>query len=328
MVKVGILSFAHMHAYGYAHGLSLLKNVEFVGVADENKERGEKAAIAHHTKFFNSYEELIQNVDAVVITSENAKHKDLTIMAANAKKHILCEKPISVSIADAQAMIDVCKKNNVKLQTAFPCRFSPSIQRAKQVIDSGKLGDIRAIASTNHGSMPGGWFTDKKLAGGGAVMDHTVHVADLIRWITGKDFTEVYAEIDQRYHAELNIDDCGMLSMEMSNGVFCTLDPSWSRTKANPIWGDVTMRIIGAKGTIWVDMFNQRVNLYNVHDLKAQWFGWGSNLDAGLVDSFINAVEKDQPVFISGEDGMKAMEVALGAYKSAQTGQPVKLPLV
>ena len=328
MVKVGILSFAHMHAYGYAHGLSLLKNVELVGVADENKDRGEKAATAHHTKFFNSYEELIDKVDAVVITSENAKHKDLTILAANAKKHILCEKPISVSVADAQAMIDVCKKNNVKLQTAFPCRFSPSIQRAKQVIDSGKLGNILAIASTNHGSMPGGWFTDKALAGGGAVMDHTVHVADLIRWITGKDFTEVYAEIDQRYYTDLNIDDCGMLSMEMSNGIFCTLDPSWSRTKANPIWGDVTMRIVGTKGTIWVDMFNQRVNLYNVNDLKAQWFGWGSNLDAGLVDSFINSVEKDQPVFISGEDGLKAMEVALGAYKSAQTGQPVKLPLV
>jgi len=328
MIKVGILSCAHMHAGGYAHGLQLLPNVELVGIADENKERGVKFAEYFKIKYIPSYEELIQKVDAVVITSENAKHKELTLMAAAQKKHIICEKPISVSVQDAQDMIDACKKNGVKLQIAFPCRFSPSYKRVKQVVDDGQIGQILAINGTNHGSMPGGWFTDKALAGGGAVMDHTVHVADLIRYLTGAEFVKVYAEVDKRFHPELNIDDCGTLSMTMSNGIFCTLDPSWSRTSAYPVWGDVTLRIIGTKGVVSMDMFGQKANLYNVDDRKAQWLYWGANTDAGLIKSFIDAVEKDTPVFITGEDGLRAMELALGAYRSAETGKPVELPFV
>src|SRR5271154_5237284 len=151
MVKVGILSFAHMHAYSYAHSLKQLFNVSLVGVADDNVKRGQAAAKQFKTKFFKKCVDLVKEVDAVIITSENVWHKDLTILSANAGKHVLCEKPISISVADAQTMIDVCKKNKVKLQTAFPCRFAPAIKRMKEVIDEGKLGKILAINATNHG---------------------------------------------------------------------------------------------------------------------------------------------------------------------------------
>lgn len=326
MIKIGILSFAHMHAYGYTQALKQLPNVALVGIADDNIKRGKQAAKHFKSKFYNKYKDLVKISDAVVITSENAKHKDLTILAATAGKHILCEKPISVSLTDAQVMIDICKKNRVKLQTAFPCRFAASVIRAKQVIDDGKIGKILAIRGTNHGRMPGGWFIDKRKSGGGAVMDHTVHVADLIRWITRQEFTEVYAEIDTRYY-KMKIDDCGILSMKMSGGTFCTLDPSWSIPKVYPTWGDVTMRIIGEKGVIYIDAFKQRVNLYNNKDIAAKWIYWGPNIDMGLVKSFIDAIENDTPVCITGEDGLLAMELALGAYQSAKKAKPVRLPL-
>ncbi len=326
MIKVGILSFAHMHAYSYVHSLKQLSNVQLVGVADDDTKRGQAAAKQFKTKFFKKYAELINEVDAVVITSENVKHKELTILAANVGKHILCEKPISVSVTDAQAMIDICKKNKVKLQTAFPCRFAPAIKRMKETVDEGKLGKILAINSTNHGRMPGGWFIDKKKAGGGAVMDHTVHVADLIRWITKQEFVEVYAEIDTRYH-KIKADDCGTLSFKLSDGTFCTLDPSWSRPKAYPTWGDVTMRIIGTKGTLSLDAFKQKIDVYNNKDVTAQWAYWGSDMDFGLVKSFIDAIEQDTPVPITGEDGLRAMELALAAYLSAKKAKPVSLPL-
>ncbi|MDI6784454.1 MAG: Gfo/Idh/MocA family oxidoreductase, partial [bacterium] len=259
--------------------------------------------------------------------SENVHHKKLTVMAAKAGKHVLCEKPISVSVKDAQVMIDACEKNSVQLMTAFPCRFAPPVARVKQMIEEGKIGKILAINGTNHGRMPGGWFIEKKLSGGGAVMDHTVHVADLMRWFTKAEFVEVYAEIDTRFY-DFKIDDCGTLSMKMNSGAFATLDPSWSRTNVYPTWGDVTMHIIGTDGVIWLDTFNQKMALYNKDDVRPNWLYWGSNMDLDMVKAFIEAVENNKPVPVTGYDGLKAMEVALGAYQSAKKKAPVKLPLV
>ena len=327
MVKVGMMSFAHMHAYSYANCLRQLPNVELAGIADDDAGRGKKLAKQLNTKYFPSYEKLLkEDIAAVVVCSENVYHKQLTVMAAKAGKHVLCEKPISVSMKDAQAMIEACKKNGVKLMTAFPCRFAPPVERVKQLIDEGKIGKILAINGTNHGRMPGGWFIDKKKSGGGAVMDHTVHVADLMRWITNQEIVEVYAEIDTRFY-KINIDDCGILNLKLSNGIFATLDASWSRPKVYPIWGDVTMHIIGTEGVIYLDTFAQKMAVYNNDDVKPNWVYWGSNMDLGMIKSFINAIEKNEPVPITGVDGMKAMEVALGAYASAKKKQPVKLPL-
>jgi predicted dehydrogenase len=327
MVKVGMLSFAHMHAGSYINCLKQLPNVEVVGIADENAVRGKKIAKQHQTKYFSNYEKLLaEDVQAVVVCSENVHHKKLTTLAAKAGKHVICEKPISVSIKDGQAMIDACKQNKVQLMTAFTCRFAPPVARVKQMIEEGQIGKILAINGTNHGRMPGGWFIDKKLSGGGAVMDHTVHVADLMRWMTKAEFTEVYAEIDTRYH-DIKIDDCGTLSMKMNNGAFTTLDPSWSRSSVYPTWGDVTMHIIGTDGVVWLDMFNQKMALYNKDDVKPNWIYWGSSSDLEMIKAFIDAVENNKPVPVTGYDGLKAMEVALAAYQSAKLKAPVKLPL-
>ena len=115
--------------------------------------------------------------------------------------------------------------------------------------------------------------------------------------------------------------------MKLSDGIFCTLDPSWSRPKAYPTWGDVTMRIIGTEGTITLNAFAQQINLYNNQVQKAQWVYWGSSMDEGLVKSFIDSIKNNTPVPITGEDGLRAMELALGAYQSAKKAKPVKLPL-
>ena len=87
------------------------------------------------------------------------------------------------------------------------------------------------------------------------------------------------------------------------------------------------MRVIGSEGTLTLDAFKQKIDVYNNKDLKASWAYWGSNMDLGLVQSFIDAVENNTPVPITGEDGLRAMEVALGAYLSAKKAQPVALPL-
>ena len=326
-VKIGMFSFAHGHAVSYAANLRTLDNVEISGIYDDNVQRGQQMAKRFATQYFDSAESLLdQGVDGAIVCAENANHRPLVELAAGRTGYILCEKPIATTLADAQSMIDSCARTNTQLQIAFPVRFSPPVQQLKQLLDEGKLGRVYAAKCTNHGSMPGGWFVDKALSGGGAVIDHTVHVVDLLRWFWGAEVTEVYAEIGTNLlYSDLDIDDAGMLSFTLSNGVYGTLDTSWSRKGAYPTWGDVKLEVVGEQGAVQVDAFEQHVALSSEKTGKTQWVNWGSNMDLGLVRDFIDAIRTRRAPSITGEDGLRALEVALAAYRSAAVGQPVAL---
>lgn len=322
-MKVGIISFAHSHAFNYANALTQLDGVEIAGIADENEDRGKKVSAQFNTEYYKDYGDLLDlPIEAVVITSENSKHYEHVAAAAKKGKHILCEKPLAHTPEDAQKIIDVCKGQNVILQTAFPVRFSTPVVKAKQVIESGKLGSIVAIKGTNRGTNPGGWFVDPAKSGGGAVIDHTVHVVDIIRWYTGAEVKEVYAELGNLI-SDYDIDDCGVLTMEFDNNMFATLDCSWSRNDSYPTWGDVTLEVVGTSGTLTVDAFGQKTNIYN--NDGAHWDFWGDDIDKALVEDFILSVREGRSPSITGEDGLKALSVAIAAYGSSKKREPVKV---
>jgi len=326
-LRIGVLSLAHGHAHSYINSLRTRRDVEVVGFYDDDANRGHAAEGMHHVRFFRTADALLdQNLDAVIVCAENAKHAPLVTQAAGKVKAILCEKPIATTLEDAQRMIDSCAATKTKLQIAFPVRFSPTIQWLKNLLDRGDLGQIYALQTTNHGSMPGNWFIDKSLAGGGAVIDHTVHVIDLLRWFWNTEVVEVYAEIgDSLLHPGLGIDDAGLLSFKLANGVYGTLDTSWSRPASYTTWGDVKIEVTAEKGVIYVDAFRQHLAVSSNKAGKTRWNTWGSDMDQGLVDNFIGMIRSDHAPFISGNDGLRALEVALAAYESARTGQPVSL---
>ncbi|WP_221563224.1 Gfo/Idh/MocA family protein [Alkalihalobacillus sp. TS-13] len=323
-MKIGIISFAHMHAYSYAKSIQQMGGIELAGIADDNAARGAKMADTFQTQYYQDVDSLLStDIDAVIVTSENVHHVDHVVAAGQAGKHILCEKPLATTIRDAKKMIATCKEHGVILQTAFPVRFNTSILRAKELVEDGKLGRILAMKGTNRGTNPGGWFIDPKKSGGGAVMDHTVHVVDIMRWLMNAEVNEVYAEVDNLISEE-KIDDCGILSLEFTNGVFATLDCSWSRNKTYPTWGDVTLEIIGTNGTISIDAFAQKVDVYS-DDKGVAWDYWGDDMDFGLIQDFVTTVMNKRQPSITGEDGMRAVEVALAAYESASRKEPVNI---
>ncbi|MGI6625074.1 MAG: Gfo/Idh/MocA family protein [Limnochordia bacterium] len=324
VVNVGFLSLAHMHAYSYAKALGSLDHCELVGVYDPDQERGKQGAAEMNTKFFADPSELLDQLDGVIICSENNKHREWTELAAKHGCHILCEKPIATRMEDGQAMIDICQEQGVKLQIAFPVRFATPVRQVKAMLDRGAIGEVLAISATNHGQMPGGWFVDPTAAGGGAVMDHTVHVADLIRWFLNREFVSVYAEVDTLLW-DVEIDDCGLLSMELEGGIIITQDPSWSRPRTNPTWGDVTLEITGTEGVIQLDAFAQNFVLYDDRAGKITERSFGEDMDFGLIQDFVTMIRENREPSITGFDGLKAMEVALAAYQSAQEKMPVRL---
>ena len=328
-IRIGMLSFAHLHADSYASCLQQIPDVALVGIYDDDPARGQDRAARFGTDYFSDADALLnQGLDGVIVCAENARHRPLTEQATGRVKAILCEKPIATTLADGRAMIRRCRETGTRLQIAFPVRFSPAIQELKQILDAGTLGTIHSAKCTNHGSMPGGWFTDRELAGGGAVMDHTVHVIDLLRWFWGTEVVEVYAEVGQELlHPGLGIDDAGLLSFRLSNGVYGTLDTSWSRPPSYPTWGDVKIEVLGERGLVRVDAFSQHLQVSSDLTGKTSWVGWGSNIDLGLIRDFVATIREDRAPSITGEDGLKALEVALAAYESARRGEPVALPL-
>lgn len=324
MIKLGIMSFAHMHAYSYAASIAQVDDVELAAIWDEDPSRGSEAARQHGGKFIADQNTFLKSdIEGVIICSENAKHRAMLDAAARAKKWILCEKPLATTVEDAQAMIDVCKKEGVGLGTAFPCRHVPPLIAVKNEIADGKYGAIYAATCTNNGSYPGGWFADEALSGGGATMDHTVHVADVLRWMLGKEFTHVYCENGNLIRHGVGTDDFGSLHLEMEGGVKISHIASWNRAKSFPTWGDVTMEIIGEKGVVTVDAFNQKISLYNDDAMKGQWVGWGDNCDIGLVRDFADSIRERCDPAASGFDGLKAVEVTVAAYRSARSKQRV-----
>lgn len=327
-MNIGIVSFAHMHAFSYAQAILKSKEIHLIGIYDDDENRGRRAAEQFETPYFNSYDELLnQDVDAIIVTSENAKHCKHVITAAKAGKHVLCEKPISTNLEDAQKMIDACNENGVKLQIAFPVRFNSGVVQAKDLIDRGEIGKIIAMRGTNRGVNPGGWFVDPDEAGGGAIMDHTVHVVDIMRWFLNAEVTEVYAEIDQLFTKEsldTPIDDAGIITMELENGVFGILDGSWSRNKTYPNDGDVTLEIVGTKGTLSIDAFGENIHVTS-DDKGTKDYFWGGNMNERLINDFTETVSKNREPFITGGDGFKALEVTLAAYNSAENNVPVKI---
>ncbi|CAN7193106.1 Gfo/Idh/MocA family protein [Rossellomorea sp. LjRoot5] len=324
-MKIGMMSFAHMHAYSYADSVMKLPNVELFGIYDDNVERGKKAAEMYKTDYFDNQDSfLAAEMDAVIICSENNRHKEMVVKAARAKKHILCEKPIATTVEDAEEMISVCEEEAVLLQTAFPVRFSAPILQLKNMIDDGELGDIVAFRTTNRGQNPGGWFIDEDQSGGGAVLDHTVHMVDIMRWYLGEEVKEVHAIVDSYFHS-IDIDDAGILTMEFENGVIASHDASWSRFSEYPMWGDVTIEVIGTQKTVKADAFKEHFRLFASERRSLSHVFYGNDMDYGLIKDFVDCVEKKREPSITGRDGLKALEVALAAYESSRLKKSVNL---
>jgi predicted dehydrogenase len=329
-LRIGIMSFAHLHAEGYINNLRHSPHVEYIGMADHDPERARIYADRFDSPLYPDYEALLaQNLDGVIICSENNRHRELTELAAAAGVHVLCEKPIATTIDDAQTMINFCKSANVNLMIAFPMRFSAAAQQVKASLARGDMGKVHCANATNQGENPDyhrGWFSDPELAGGGAVMDHTVHVVDLLRWYLNAEPVEVYAEVDNLFYPDtVKTDTAGLLMITFDSGVFITLDTSWSRPAFYPTWGNVKIDLVCENGVLRTDYFRQKLDVYEGARKHPLWHFWGSDPNQGMVDEFLNSIREQRPPLITGEDGLRALEVVLAAYESGKTHQTVTL---
>ena len=329
--RIGIMSFAHLHAEGYIGNLRQNPDVELIGFSDADAERGRHFAAVFDARWFPSHEALLAEApDGVVVCSENANHRELVELAAGAGAHVLCEKPIEVTLADADAMRAACEANHVSFMTAFPVRFAAAALAVKATLARGDLGRIYGVNGINHSEIPRehrAWFAQKALAGGGAVMDHTVHLVDLLRWFFGCEVAQVYAEVDNLFYpGEVDVDSAGLVLLTMQNGVIASVDCSWSRPTWYPRWGHLKFDIVGDNGFTVVDALSQHHTVYSRSGARnPAGVGWGSDSNQGMINEFVASIRENREPSVTWRDGYEALRVALACYESAAQGQPVTL---
>jgi len=330
-VRVGMLSVAHVHAPWYLEALAALPGVELIGLWDEDPALADRRARAVPTPAFGAMEPLLDGVDAVVVAGVNRDHRALVEAAARAGCHVLCEKPLATTVADAQAIVAGCRAAGVRLMTAFPSRTSAVVEALAASVRDGAVGEVVAFEGVNTGEMPdvhGAWFVDPELAGGGAITDHVVHLADLYRWLTGSEVTEVYAVANRVLQEGFTaVETGGLVSLRFANGVFATIDASWSKPRAYPTWGGMTLEVVGTGGALEMDGFRQHLTVHGGRDEGERWPFFGSDANVAMLAEFVAAVRDDREPAITGVDGLRAVEIVAAAYRSIASGRPEPVEL-
>lgn len=321
-LRVGMVSFAHStHPERYLAALVADERVEVVGISDPDTERARPHAERHQVPLVADHLELMDRCDAVVICSEYVEHAPLVLAAVARGLHVLCEKPLGLDDETMAGMVAAVEQSTAVFMMALPCRYLAPVRRARELYLAGEIGELVGIAATNRGACPGGWFLDPARSGGGALMDHSAHIADLVRWITGNEIATVHAFAGSNL-LDIDVEDSGAVTVVMSDGVHATIDTSWSRTGDLPATFDVSLRLVGTEGSLHVDALSQRIE---VHAARTSWHVHGGSMDDAMVDDFVTAVLTGAPSPIGVVDGWRASQVALAAYRSLASGQPEPL---
>lgn len=313
------------------------ENVELVAFADPIVERAEKMAETYGGKAYSSYEELLasEEVDAVSVCTPNYLHAPMAIAAANAGKHVLVEKPMAVTTEEGEQMIEAAKKNGVYLMVGHNQRLMPPHVKAKEILDSGKLGKVLNFRTSFGHPGPEGWSVDgaeswffrKEEAIMGAMGDLGVHKSDFIRYLLDDEVSEVAGFISTLHKENTKVDDNATCLLRMKSGAIGTLVASWTQYRAGDnstvLWCENGVMKIGTVegDEVIVELTNGTVETYKVGAMATN----EKQVPSGVIDAFVESIVTQTPPSISGEEGLRSLQVILAAFESEKTGQIVKL---
>ena len=336
-VGVAIVGAAHMtHAWSYAGALTRSPNAHVVGIHDAQPGNARWIRKEFGIPFVEDAEALVASpeVEAVVVCSANADHRAHVELAASHGRQVLCEKPIATTLDDARAMVDTCAAAGVQLHVAFVSRFLPVVGQARAAVRDGRLGELVGLVGGNRGRPPLApsyppWITDPVAAGGGALLDHSVHVTDAMRHISGLEVAEVSAEAGALLW-DCGVDDVAVVSMRFDNGAVGSVDPSWSVPADNPSDYDFYLRLVGTRGSLDLADGADSLRVVTTRDdgpRGLRHVSFGEDADAAMIEAFLASVrtgEVQEPC-ATGADGLAALQIALAAYRSSATGRVVTI---
>lgn len=326
MIDVVLLGVEHgPHAASYARGLARSRSGRLVGVHDADPQLGGPLAQEHEVPFEADAEVLLDRTRpaAAIVCSATDRHRALVELAADRGVHVLSEKPLATGVEDARAAVEACERGGVQLHTAFVSRFYPALIEARDLVARGELGRLRGMVGANRGRPPlppryPGWITAPRAAGGGALIDHSVHVVDAMRFVSGLEAVEVLAETGTLF-TDLDVEDAALVSVVFEAGVAASVDPSWSVTPTN-VWDyDFSLRLLGTDGTLSINTTREALQVSGrTGDRTHALAPFEPDVDQAAVEAFLASVSSGHVLdpCATGLDGLRAVEVACAAYAS------------
>ena len=346
-VKFGIIGTGAIAAM-HAEALQQANNAELVAVYDQVTERAQAFAEKHGVRAAADFESFLadKEIEAVTIATPTGIHGKVAVPAANAGKHILCEKPLDVTTDKADAIIEACEKNGVILSSVFQTRYVKNVALIKEAIDAGRFGKI-VLASTqckwfrtqeyyDSATWRGTWALD----GGGALMNQSIHTIDLLIYLNG-DVEEVSAFAGTLSHTGIEVEDNAVAILKFKNGALGTIEGSTSCAPGYPR----RVEISGSLGSVVFEDNKitrwQFVNEEPGDEEIRKNFGVGQVVSAGgagdpmaisskghLVQieelaEAIRAGKKSVP--LSGREGRRSVALICSIYEAARTGKAVKV---
>ena len=278
--------------------------------------------------------------DLVSIATESGNHAEIALYCIEHGVHCIIEKPMAMSIEDADRIIEAAEKYNVKVSACHQNRFNVAVQKLRVAVETdrfGKLshGSIHVRWNRNHGyydqaSWRGTWAQD-----GGALMNQCIHGIDLLRWMMGDEVVSVYGQTRQQFHDYLEAEDVGVAVLKFANGAVGTIEGT---TNVFPQNLEETLYIFGENGTVKIGgTSTNNIDVWDFADegeadlenkgLKEQTSNVYGNGHTSLFADVISAIENDRAPYVDAVAGRNALEIVLAIYKSQKTGLPVELPL-
>ncbi|MEK6947641.1 MAG: Gfo/Idh/MocA family oxidoreductase [Nanoarchaeota archaeon] len=322
------------------HAKAILKNkdAKLIAVRSESKERAEEFAKKYGIKAYTDYEELLKDKDiqAVDIVTKNNTHAELGIKAANAKKHVLVEKPIDISLTKAEKLVEECKKNNVKLSVISQKRFDKAILLAKKIIDKKEFGNIEHVTvkmmwhrTKEYYESSGGWRSKQNTSGGGVLMIQAIHYINLLGYLFG-DAESVKSELMYKYKME--VEDTAHATINFKNNIMAEIDATVTSPKTMPdrieikcVKGNILLYSFNGMHILRVysrnflrSTINQIQNMIHLLYIKKGSIG-------NQINDFINSIKDNREPSVTGDDGLKTLKIVLALYKSAKLKKEVKV---
>ena len=348
-VRIGLIgagSISHFHALGYQANHDL---AQIEAVCDLNKARAEAFAEKYNiARVYTDYASMLADapLDAVSVAVWNHAHADATIASLKAGKHVLCEKPLAMNATQAEEMLRTAKQEDKLLMVGFVRRFAQNAEAMKAIIDAGELGDIYSarVSMVRRWGNPGGWFSDKKRSGGGALIDLGVHIIDLARYLAGNprpvsvyaatfsylgvkpDITGVWKYKTADYSDFCDVEDAATAMIRFDNGMVTYVNVTWVENAPD----SSMMQFSGTKGGAQLEptfeIYEDRQHYLTTVRPELEYQGINmEDIFKKETRHFLTCIREGLPCRCPAEDGVWLMKILDAIYESARTGHEVEI---
>ena len=343
-MKYALIGCGRIAKNHVAAAISNSQEIEIAALCDTMPEHAQRYIDEYGLKcpIYTDYRKLLEEIrpDFVAIATESGKHAAIALDCIQAGVNVLIEKPIALSVADAQAILDAAKAAGVTVGVCHQNRFNRAVQKLRSAIEEGRFGRIYNIAAVVRWNRDEGYYKQAPWRGtwaqdGGCLMNQCIHNIDLLRWVGG-EVESVTGTTKNFQHPDLEAEDIGTPRVSFKNGIIGTIEGT---VNAYPHNLEETLTVLGERGT--VRLGGKSVNTSEVWEFAGQGdtladiqeefsetppniYGFGHS---PLYADFIHAVQKKCAPYITASDGKQAMDIVLAIYQSSITGNAVSFPL-